>query len=234
MAEYLQSIIYIFIIPDLILSLTILRKIPKKPFVFAIFLIAFIGWSWSFFVSYFKWWSFSNEFVAGIYILHHLPIEEIIFYPSGGMLSILLYFHFGCRSSHKVKIAPRGYWSYLILGSSVFILLAWLTRHKDPYYLYSQILVFGILCSFLLAPITTKNMDLNALFPAIGILGVIGLIWDYIGVSQEWWRYHCITEIKVFNVPIDEFNFFLFAPTSAISIYLSCCKVFCVSPLKEG
>lgn len=224
--SYLISILFFFLVP----LVTIFKKewehIPKKPFFISFAIIGFLGWAWSWTVTSHVWWSFGENFLLGVEVIPHLPLEELLFYPLGGGLCILFYLY-----GFKIKIIQNQkiYWTFLIIGNLTFGIIAWATRHNGPAYLYSQLFLYNTICSLALAPWVGKDINLTGLAIPIGILSVVGFIWDYIGFKYGWWVYHAITQIYISVVPLDDFNFFLFAPTAAVSIYVLICKL-CNSP----
>lgn len=214
---YFFSILLVFVLPALTLGKWLWKKISPKPFFLSIALISVIGWIWSWVVSSNQWWSFGERYMLGFEIIPYLPLEEFLFYPFGGALSILIYVSLENRHS---LIKPGLYWGYLILGTLIFTGLAWFTRGNGPHYLTSQLIVYNIACCLVLAPFVAKRINLyGAILPAL-CLGTLGYFWDYIAFTYGWWDYHAITQIRISIVPIDDFNFFLYAPPSAISIYL--------------
>lgn len=224
--RYLQTLFFIFIIPNSILLPFAWKKLKKAAFLTAVGLIALIGWAWSWTVSFNGWWGFGEKFLLGIDVFPYLPFEEILFYPLGGALCIILYV---CTQSVELfqnKTNPLTYWTLLILGTSVSGALAWATQGNSPYYLNSQLFTYNFLCCLALAPFVAKEVNLAALSASILIMGTIGYVCDFLAVRHGWWGFYAVTGLHLYKVPLEEFNFFCFAPASAISIYVACRKLF--------
>lgn len=96
---------------------------------------------------------------------------------------------------------------------------------SGPHYLYSQFVVYNGLC-LTMAPLVGHDMDLRALSLPVLVLGTVGFLWDHVAFKYGWWIYHAVTQIRIWLVPLDDFNFFFFAPTAAVSIYLAACRWF--------
>jgi lycopene cyclase domain-containing protein len=220
--NYLLSIVVGFVIPILILFQKLWTIIPKKTLFMSFIVISVLGCSWSAFVSSRGWWSFGKEFLTGIKVFPHLPLEEFIFNPLGGLISILLYIR-GCQI--KTLARPLIYWIFLVGGTAVFLTLGWVTRGRGPYYLYSQLVLYNFFCSLLLAPFVAKEMNLIGMSFSILVLSLLGYGWDTVGFKYGWWTYYAVTGIAIGYVHIEEFNFFLFAPVSAVSIYIVFCRI---------
>jgi lycopene cyclase domain-containing protein len=217
-ASYLISILVAFLGPILFLFKKVGGDTSKKSLAVSTLIIGALGWGWSWLVSSSGWWTFGEKYLLGIQVIPHLPIEEVLFYPLGGLLCILFYL-MGSRWA-DVKNAAA-YWAFLIIGTGVFATLAWITREHKPYYVTSQLVLYNTLCSIFLAPFVARRINLLGLAVPIAILSVVGFAWNYIGFKYGWWAYHATMHINIDVVPIDDFNFFLFAPTAAISIFLA-------------
>lgn len=229
--RYLQSIIAIFIIPVLMLLPVVWKKMPKKSFFFAAGTIALIGWAWSWTVTSHVWWSFGWPYMLGWDVIPHLPFEEVLFYPFGGILVLFIYV-----ASHQIKWLPviksaKIYWAYLIVGTFIFATISYATRENKPMYLYSQLVTYNLMCCFLLAPAVAKEMNLTAMIMPVVFLLPVGFLWDCVALHYGWWDFHAITQIRIGPVPLDEFNFFFFAEPAALSIYLAYCRLFKESPI---
>jgi len=172
------------------------------------------------------WWSFGQTFMLGIDVIHHLPVEEALFYPFGGILCLFLYILLCSSKKFQNRKRPTVYWGFLVAGALVFVGLAWATWHHKPAYLISQLVVYDLMCCLFLAPIVAGDMDLLALSVPVILVGSSGFGWDYFAIKHGWWVYHAVTRMSLLNVPIEEFNYYLFAPASAISIYLAFCQFF--------
>jgi lycopene cyclase domain-containing protein len=61
----------------------------------------------------------------------------------------------------------------------------------------------------------------NRLFPAIFIVGVFFVVWDIAFTNLQVWSFNAkyIVGIKFFNLPIEEYLFFLCVPYSCVFIY---------------
>lgn len=228
---YLWSIIAIFIGPALVLLAKLWKRIPKVPFFASVAAISIIGWAWSWTVSRNLWWSFGERYMLGWEVVPHLPLEEFLFYPFGGMLCLLVYIS---RYRPPGPRRPVHYWVFMTAGTALFAVLAWATRANGPYYLYSQFLVYNALCGLLLAPFAAKEVDMRALWAPVALLGSAGFGWDYVAFTYGWWDYHAITRIRVSIVPVDDFNFFLYAPAAAVSIYHCLCRLMGSAPVKDA
>ncbi len=232
--NYLLSIIAIFIIPSLLLLPATWKKVAKKPFILASATIALIGWGWSWNVTSHVWWSFGWPHMLGWDVIPHLPLEEILFYPFGGILVLLVYV-----AVHRLKWVPvyksaTVYWIYLIVGTAILGTIAYLTRENVPMYLYSQLLVYNLCCCLLLAPFVAKDINLVAMLAPVFLLLPVGFLWDTVAIKYGWWTFHAITQIRIGTVPLDEFDFFFYAEPSAISIYLVYCRIFKMKPILDS
>lgn len=224
--RYLLSIFSIFIIPDILLMPLVWRRLNKKALLAAMAAISLIGWAWSWNVTFHDWWTFKSNCMLGVNFLSHLFFEEILFYPFGGALCILLYLSADSINPFRNAKNSAAYLAFVLLGTAVFAATAWATRANGPYYLLSQLFTYNILCCLLLAAFVRKEINLAALCAPILLVGAAGFIWDFFAIKHGVWRYNAVTGITVLNVPIEEFNFYLFAPTSAAAIYLSGLKLF--------
>lgn len=223
--RYLECIIFLLIIPVTILNVPVWARLRKKAFFLASVTITLIGWAWSYTLSSHGWWMFGDRFMSGINVVHHLSLEEGLFHPFGGMLTLLLYVNASCllpRFSHPK--APALYWTFLIVGTLVFMGIAWATRQHRPYYLHSMLATYNFLCCLLLAPFVAGEMNLFPLSVPILVLGTVGYLWDFFAIKYGWWAYLAITQIRLHGVTIEEFNYYCFAPVSAVSIYLAFCR----------
>lgn len=227
---YTKSLLLVFVIPFLFLFRTILKNVQKKPFWIAVGLVCALGWFWSGFLSYKGWWEFPAESIIGIHVLPHLPLEEFIIYPLGGAFSIFFYTFPSVRWPKNNRANPLLYWGFLIGVTGVFAVLAYVKRDTHPWYLYSQFVLYNGLC-LILAPFIAKDLYIPAVFYPMISLGAVGFFWDYFAFQLDWWIYHAITNVRVFNIPVEDFNFYLLAPPAAISLYVLFCKLFKLPPL---
>ncbi len=216
--SYLISILIAFLGPIFFLFKRVGGDQHKKAIWLSTLIIGVLGWTWSWIVSSNGWWTFGEKYLLGLEVIPHLPIEEVLFYPLGGMLCILFYL-MGSRWAEKTNAAV--YWAFILIGTAVFATLAYITREHGPYYVISQIILYNTLCSIFLAPWVAKRINLVGLATPIAILSVVGFAWNFIGFKFGWWAYHATMHINIDVVPIDDFNFFLFAPTAAVSIFLA-------------
>lgn len=219
--SYLISIVVGFVIPVFGLFRILWKHIPFKPLIVAFIITSILGCGWSNYVSSQRWWEFGAQFLTGIRIFPNLPLEEFLFNPLGGLISVLLYLW---GTKYKTKTSQAAYWTFTLVGTAVFSGIAWYTKDNKPYYLYSQLVLFNFICSIFLGIFSAKDINLIGLGLSIGTLTLLGFGWDYIGFKYGWWTYFAITKINVTVVPIEEFNFFLFAPTAAVSVYVTVCK----------
>ncbi|MFA6092250.1 MAG: hypothetical protein WCU88_01700 [Elusimicrobiota bacterium] len=228
---YLVSIVLAFLLPSLALLGRLWKKASRKALLISVAIIAIIGWSWSWMVSYSHWWTFGERYMLGWQVVPFLPIEEVLFYPLGGLLSILAYLW--AYSWLPRKVHAPSYWGFLSLGTLIFAGLVVSSWAYGPYYLLSQLVIYNFACSMLLAPKTASRMNLPALCVPIAGLGVVGYLWNYIGFKYGWWAYYATVRINVSVVPIDDFNFFFFAPTAAVSIYVFVCGLLGEEPIAD-
>lgn len=231
--RYLQTILLIFLLPILLLYKSVWKRLQPKPFFAAAATIAVIGWVWSWTVTSNVWWSFGRPFMVGWDVIPHLPIEEVLFYPLGGILCIFIYARISDIPRFRTATWPKGHWIYLAVGTVFFASVAFAYRRDGPFYLLSQLITYNFLCCFCLAPFVARRINpVGQLAPSL-ILGTVGFFWDFYAMKVGLWQFHAIT-FRVLTVPIDEFNFFLYAPTSAASIYLVYCRVFQLPPLRSS
>jgi lycopene cyclase domain-containing protein len=66
----------------------------------------------------------------------------------------------------------------------------------------------------------------GSLLGSVAVLGTIGFIWDYLAFKFGWWTYNATTGVKVARIPVEDVNFYLMAPTAAISLYIAFCRLF--------
>ncbi len=220
---YFLSILVLFVVPVAALIKMCWKQTAKKPFFLSVGVICAIGWAWSWTVSKNGWWTFGERYMLGVEVIPHLPLEELLFYPLGGAFCILVYIAI-CK--YSVRIQPLMHWVFLLAGTLVFGFLAWRYRANGPHYLTSQLIVYNLATGILLAPYVAKHVNLIGVAAPVAVLGTIGFFWDYVAFKYGWWAYHAITQIKISIVPIDDFNFFLYAPTSAVSLYAAFCRLF--------
>jgi len=230
---YLISIIIIFVLPVSVLLAGLWGRAPKRALAASTIIIGLLGSAWSCVLNFEKWWSFGDRFLLGVDIVPHLPLEEFLFYPLGGALAILIYLRFRCIHGRCREVRPALFWCFLVLGTMPFGLLAFMRWDHGPYYICSQLILFNSICCMVLAPWASRSIDLRALAAPITILAVVGYIWNCCGIHYGWWAYHAVLGIHLPGMPIDDVNFFLFAPTAAVSIYHCVCRALGVEALRS-
>jgi hypothetical protein len=213
---YLLSICLALVLPSFLLAVRLRSRIQWKAFAMALSAISVIGNGWSAVVTAHEWWSFGSPHVTGWRPLPYLLVEEVIFYPAGGALCILLYL----ASAHRPARPRRGsYVAYLLCGTAFFATLALSHAPQRPYYLYSQLLVYNLLVCGTLAPVVAQHIDFRGFAVATQLMAMVGYVWDHLAFVDAWWEYHAITQLHLGLVPLDDVDFFLFAPAAAISVY---------------
>jgi len=230
MPFYCISIVLIFILPVCAFLKFLWDRIPKSSFFVSVFIISVIGWAWSWLVSSNGWWSFGPQFMLGVNIIPNLPLEEFLFYPFGGALCLMIYIY---SERFQRWTSARFYWAFLLGGSALFVLLGLNSRGGVPWYMTSQIVVFNAYCLMGVGSWNAGRVNLKGIFILVLLLSGVGYFWDFTAFKYGWWTYHAITEFRIFTVPVDDFNFFLYAPPSAVSIYLFVCR-FLKSPAALG
>lgn len=223
---YTKTLFFIFILPFIFLFKTILNNVQKKPFFLSVGMICVLGWSWSMLLSYQGWWTFPQEFILGFYVLPYLPLEEFIIYPIGGVFSIFFYTYPTKRI--KLKWNPLLHWIFIGTVTALFGIFALIKKDTNPYYLHSQFVLYNLLC-FVLAAFISREINVPGLFISVFSLSTVGFFWDYAAFRYGWWVYHAITGVKIAGIPVEDFNFYLMAPTAAISLYLLLCRFFRMS-----
>lgn len=220
---YSISLFAVFIVPFMFLFKTILKTVQKAPFFICIGIVCALGWAWSMLLSHNDWWHFPVKFILGIYPMPNLPLEEFLIYPLGGAFSVFLY----AWPTHKwgEKTNPAAYWAFLFAVTGVFAALAIAKFETRPYYLYSQFVLYNGL-SFALAPFVARQVSMPGFFASTIGLGIVGFVWDYFAFKYGWWVYNAITGVKIAGIPVEDINFYMMAPTAAISLYLSLCRLF--------
>ncbi len=213
---YLLSIFVVLVVPSCLLALRLRARIEWRALAIALVSISVIGCGWSATVTAHEWWTFGGRHVTGWRPLPHLLVEEVIFYPAGGALCILLYLAFAGRPA---RARPGVYVAFLILGTSLFAALGLAHAAQRPYYLYSQLLVYNLVVCGMLAPAVAHRIDFRGFAGTTQLMAIVGYMWDHVAFVGTWWEYHAITQLHLGLVPLDDIDFFLFAPAAAISIY---------------
>ena len=226
---YTISLALVFVAPFLFLWRTIRATVEMKPFAVTVALVCALGWAWSILLSARGWWEFPEEFILGVRVLPHLPLEEFLIYPLGGAFSIFFYVWAAKRRPAGLgrlgRPNPAAYAVFAVGVAAAFGGLALAHASKRPYYLYSQLVLYnGIVLAAL--PWTMRTANPAGLVVSVGGLSLVGFVWDYLAFKWNWWVYHAITGVRVANIPIEDFNFYLMAPTAAISLYLCAARLF--------
>ena len=213
--SYLLSICVLLVLPACSLAVRLRSFVYWPAFATALLAISIIGWTWSVVVTSGGWWTFGNAHVTGWRPVPNLLFEELVFYPAGGALSILLYVTWA-----RTPPLPRArtYVGFLLVGTLAFA-AATLGSTGRPYYLYSQLVVYNLLICGGLAPFVAQRIDLRGLAVSVSVMASLGYLWDVVAFLNGWWEYHAITGFRLGVVPLDDFDFFLFGPTAAVSIY---------------
>jgi len=213
---YLLSICLVLVAPSCLLLVRLRSRIRWTAFAIALSAISVIGNGWSAVVTAYQWWTFGSSHVTGWRPLPNLLVEEVIFYPAGGALCILLYL----ASARRPARPRRGlYVAFLVLVTAFFATLALSHAAERPYYLYSQLLVYNVLVCGTLAPAVSHRIDFRGFAVATEVMAITGYVWDHLAFVRGWWEYHAITQLHLGLVPLDDVDFFLVAPAAAISIY---------------
>jgi hypothetical protein len=172
-------------------------------------------------VSASKWWVFNPACMLGVQVLPNLPLEEMLFYPLGGALSILVY----QRLKSRNESAPRaGLGTFCLLAvmtaaAVVAIFIAQAQHGRWAYYLISQLVLFNGL-TLILWWVPRARFLVGPTSLAVLGMTVIGFAWNWLAFTQGWWTYHAVLGwMFPPRVPVDDWNFFIFAPLAAISLY---------------
>jgi lycopene cyclase domain-containing protein len=213
--SYLLSIVVLLVLPVCSLGARLRSLVHWPAFAAALLAITVVGCSWSIVLTSRGWWSFGTDHVLGWRPVPNLLVEELLFYPAGGALSVLLYAAWARRPPVP---QPRAYVAFLIVGTLASAIVSQLGA-AAPYYLYSQLVVYNAGVCGGLAPVVTQRIDVRGLAGSVSIMTSLGYSWDVVAFLNGWWQYHAITGLRLGVVPLDDFDFFLFAPTAAISVY---------------
>lgn len=191
-----------------------------RAFWWSVLIILVLGCGWSALVSSQGWWHFNPQTMLGWQVLPHLPLEELLFYPLGGVLSILVYGFLADKMANPRWKSSRFYFLFLVLTLAVLgAATTAVARNFHPAYILSQVVLYNGL-ALLLWPVAGPRFHLPGLLVTIAILAAIGFIWNYVGFTQRLWWY---TAVLGWNwpkaVPVDDWNFYIFAPLAAVSLY---------------
>ncbi|MCD4814368.1 hypothetical protein K8S19_11835 [bacterium] len=217
---YFLTILSFFVFP-IIFLIKYTKNIDYAAFFKSVGLVMLLGYSWSFLVTLSGWWVFNPDTMLGFEVLPHLPLEEILFYPLGGALSILVYlalgqyFHFTSRAGKGYLLSIAG----ITVGAMIAVLISYVQFQKNPFYIISQLVLFNGL-SIGIWFFQKRRVILKAAWLTVVVMTVIGFFWNWIAFTQTWWSYHA-TLGWMFppGVPVDDWNFFIFAPLAAMSLY---------------
>lgn len=220
---YSKSLLFIFVLPFVLLFRTMLKAVRRKPFWLSIVLVSVLGWAWSMLLSRRKWWVFPERDIVGLHPLPHVSLEEFIIYPIGGAFSIFLY----ALGSRRARGSRRSRLFEALIGgtTAVFLALALAKIKRRPHYLVSQLVLYNGL-NVLLSSVTAPVISTSGVALSVAVLGTIGFCWDYLAFRYGWWRYNATTGVRIFRIPIEDVNFYLMAPTAAISLYVTLCRRF--------
>jgi lycopene cyclase domain-containing protein len=217
---YLITIIAFFVVPITAL-LKKLKTIDKPAFIKATLTIMALGYIWSYTVTSNGWWVFNPNTMLGFEIIPHLPLEEVLFYPLGGALSILIYIAIAEWGVAANPVGKKYFWSIVGITAlvSICVVISTLSFGKIPWYIISQMVLFNGL-SIGLWFRKTHRISLNPALLSIAGMTVIGFFWNWIAFTQNWWTYHAVLGWYFPpQVPVDDWNFFIFAPLAAASLY---------------
>lgn len=219
MPSYCLSILLALVLPTAFLIVRLRQELEPRAFLRGVGVVTMLGWSWSSVVSAHGWWRFAPEALTGVWFGPYLPIEEMLFYPSGGALCILLYQLFSRPPDARPRSAAVWY-LYTTLGTLFFAAVAWERRDFGPWYLCSQLVLYNLALVLPMAPVVARQVDVRALLRATAIMSLLGYVWDHLAFTYGWWNYIAVTGWRIGRVPFDDFDFFAFAPAAAISLYL--------------
>lgn len=217
---YFITIITFFAFP-LIFLWRALKKENYPAFFKTVGAVMVLGYAWSYLVSASGWWVFNPACMLGVEPLPHLPLEEVLFYPLGGALSLLIYEWAVSLTRSEQRAGPGVF--CLLLGITLAAIGAIFIAHAQfdrwAYYLISQLALFNGLTLALWWVPRARFVLWPASFSVLGMT-VIGFFWNWLAFTQEWWAYHAVLGwMFPPRVPVDDWNFFIFAPLAAISLY---------------
>jgi hypothetical protein len=216
--RYLQVLVGAFILPLFLLWKKLFKGADGRAVALGFGMVTLIGWAWSMTLSYNHWWIFPRKWLIGIKLLPNLPLEEMLFYPMV-MLFMIGFYNFFDQKKHE---APRNPWPFRIFlyaGTAVFTGLAIHYRAEKPYYIWSLLIVYNAL-AIVLYEAVWKIMNQRLVAWITGVMFAVGFVWDYFAFKYDWWIYNPIMGIKVLNIPIEDVNFYLYAPAAGLFLYL--------------
>lgn len=217
---YFLTILAFFIFPVLFLWRALKRE-NYPAFFKTVGLVMLLGYAWSYLVSASGWWVFNPACMLGIQVLPNLPLEEVLFYPLGGALSILIYQKLISANASARRAGPGTFCllAALTLAAVGMIFIARAQQGRWAFYLVSQLLLFNGLTLALWWRPRARFFLWPAALAVLG-MALIGFFWNWLAFTQGWWSYHAILGwMFPPRVPVDDWNFFLFAPLAAISLY---------------
>ena len=217
---YLLSILLLFLAPVTFLYGRLRTRLDRVAFVKALAWIALLGYAWSMLVSSRGWWTFEASNMLGWKCLPHLPLEECLFYPLGGALSILVYVL--AAGPHQRDCRHPGMLALFAGGTLAALAAAAVSasqQNRPPAYLISQLVLYNGL-TLVLGFRVAARVKRPALLGAVAAMTGIGFFWNWFAFTRGWWSYHAV--LGWFfppRVPVDDWNFFLFAPAAAVVLY---------------
>jgi hypothetical protein len=216
--RYMQVLVAVFVLPLVVFGRRLFRGADPRAVLLGFALVTLVGWAWSITLSANLWWVFPKRFLVGVWLLPNLPLEEMLFYPIGMLFAIGLYNALTRRWPERMK-DPWPYRAYLYAGTAVFGALAFYYRDEKPYYIYSLLLVYNGL-ALALCEAVWRYIHPRPLFVLTALLFVIGLVWDYFAFRYDWWIYNPIMGLKFWGIPVEDVDFYLYAPPAGLSLYL--------------
>lgn len=221
--RYLQSLLLLFVLPVLFLWPSIWSTVEHKPFLASIAVISAIGWCWSIVVTSRRWWKFPERFLAGPRVIRHLPIEEFLFYPFGGILSIYAYVSAARRFKPLRSVSV--YWACLVVGSVAFVAFALAAgeRYKKARWFpaWPTLLLPFLVAFWFLYRAARHKVNWRAAFATVAVFELVCFPAEIFSVSRGHWIYNDarIWGPRWFHVPVEEMLlYYLFSPLIIITI----------------
>ncbi|MBN1594594.1 lycopene cyclase domain-containing protein [candidate division FCPU426 bacterium] len=217
---YFISIFAFFVLPLAWLFKKV-KTIEYPALIKSVLTIMVLGYCWSYLVTSHAWWVFNPDTMLGLELVPHLPLEEILFYPLGGILSILVYVALREAGLSGGKVDRSYFW--ILAGITLLVLAAaaysfW--KHgKVPWYILSQVVLYnGISLGLYFRP--SGRIAAGPALLSVLIMTVVGFFWNWLAFTQGWWKYYAVLGwMWPPQVPVDDWNFYLFAPLAAMSLY---------------